>query len=538
MERKPAIDISVWDEGIDIGAWKRDHGIWAVIVKCGGNEGGRYRDRCFDSHYDKVVAEGLHVGAYYYTTSTTEEAARADAEHCVGLLKGKKLDMPVFMDVEDNRQFSLSARKLTDVIKAFCDRVNELGYVAGLYTGGNAWNNNMYPEELRKYAIWIASWQANWPGYVGEIDMWQQGTKRLSDGSVHFEDLGTADAQDFDWVQTDWPSIIGGDAPQSVDVGGCLSYQDMFAEVAEHIANHDAHGYSQPNRAGDGTIETITLSDGTNVNVHGADYDCSEMARMCVAAAGVLPWDYWESYMWTENQYDVLTSHGFTRLPFDWSDTRRGDILWVKGHTGIALGNGLQADAHGDEYGGITGPNEGDQTGHEIEVRDLQWYWTYTYRYVGSARKNPKPTPVQVPGEPVNDLGVRYCAHCKDIGWQDWVHDGQTAGTTGFSCRAEAFMIRMPKGVKFDAIVHVQNIGSLYFEDVTPDMWLGTTGQSLRAEALRIRIKSLPKSLKGKSIHVQAHVKDLGWLDPVGDDEWAGTLGESRRLEAVRIWIA
>ena len=32
------------------------------------------------------------------------------------------------------------------------------------------------------------------------------------------------------------------------------------ALVAEHIATHDAHGYSQPNRAGNGKLEKITIS--------------------------------------------------------------------------------------------------------------------------------------------------------------------------------------------------------------------------------------------------------------------------------------
>lgn len=33
-----------------------------------------------------------------------------------------------------------------------------------------------------------------------------------------------------------------------------LSVADTAAELAEHAARHDAHGYSQPNRAGVGTV--------------------------------------------------------------------------------------------------------------------------------------------------------------------------------------------------------------------------------------------------------------------------------------------
>lgn len=155
-----------------------------------------------------------------------------------------------------------------------------------------------------------------------------------------------------------------------------LSVPERIAQIAEHFAKHDSHGYSQPNR-GTGSAETITLSDGSKVSVTNSDVDCSEMVRQCVngglgrkAIAA----------MWTGNEDEQLKAQGFTRMSYSASKVRRGDVLWVSGHTGVALGNGLQADAHGDEYGGITGPNRGDQTGHEVEVRSLR-SWTYIYRY-------------------------------------------------------------------------------------------------------------------------------------------------------------
>lgn len=316
-----------------------------------------------------------------------------------------------------------------------------------------------------------------------------------------------------------------------------LSYPDGAAEVAEHIATHDVHGYSQNNRAGDGTVETITLSDDTKVRLHGGDYDCSEDVRMCYAAMGVLEWDYWTSYMWTGNEYDRLTSHGFVRLPFDWHEVQRGDILFVSGHTGIALGGGKQADARGDEVGGITGPRQGDQTGHEIEIRDLQWYWTYIYRYVGPPRPSPEPKPEQRPGAAKNDLGLKYESHCQTVGWLKQVHDGQTSGTEGFAKRLEALRIAFPKDVVADVIAHVQGIGSVYYEGVTADAVIGTTGEQRRLEAIRIRVTKRPKSLKNKRLRIQGHVQGVGWTDVVGEDEWCGTIGESRRLEALRMWF-
>lgn len=168
-----------------------------------------------------------------------------------------------------------------------------------------------------------------------------------------------------------------------------LSVPEKIAQVAEHIARHNAHGYSQNNRKGDGTRDVVTLSDGSKVTIHGGDYDCSEMDRVCVNCALTGSDKGPITFMWTGNADEELRANSFKRMGFSSSKVRRGDVLWMPGHMGIALGNGRQADAHGDEYGGITGPNSGDQTGHEVEVRDLRGSWTYIYRHAGSAEAVP-----------------------------------------------------------------------------------------------------------------------------------------------------
>lgn len=162
-----------------------------------------------------------------------------------------------------------------------------------------------------------------------------------------------------------------------------LTYAERIAQTAEHHAWHDVHGYSQPHRGSGGT-ETIKYTDGTTATVTNSDLDCSEMDRQCANAAisgsykGPIP------DMWSGNADQRLKAVGFTRIPFSTGAVRRGDLLWRTGHMGVALGSGRQADAHGDEVGGITGPIRGDQTTHEIEVRALRTNWTYIYRKEGS----------------------------------------------------------------------------------------------------------------------------------------------------------
>lgn len=160
-----------------------------------------------------------------------------------------------------------------------------------------------------------------------------------------------------------------------------LTYNQRAAEVMLHLVNHGAHGYSQPHRAGDGTIETVKLSDGTVTTVHGGDYDCSEAVRMCYVAAGVLPRG---CYMWTGNEAALLQSHGFASVGL--GDLRVGDVLLRRGHTEMVVSVGgklMQAGFRISEHRTISG-TKGDQTGWESSYSTLNpGAWSWAYRYVG-----------------------------------------------------------------------------------------------------------------------------------------------------------
>lgn len=158
-----------------------------------------------------------------------------------------------------------------------------------------------------------------------------------------------------------------------------LTKAQAAAEVMIHLCYHAAHGYSQPARKGDGTVESVELSDGTKVNVHGGDYDCSEAVRQCWAAVGVLPES---SYMWTGNEKELLTAHGFQELDFVKANLKVGDVLWKSGHTEIVVSDGLQGGFRGDENGGLgQGAKQGDQTGNEASVKPIADYWDKVFRY-------------------------------------------------------------------------------------------------------------------------------------------------------------
>ncbi len=208
MDAKLVLDISHWDAGIDLNAWKNERDLWGVIIKAGGNERnfGRYEDSEFKQFYYDAKRAGLHIGFYYYTVSTDEYEVALDANHFADLLNGLDYDLPCYIDVEDPAQVSMDARSLTNLVIRFCETLNSRGYYSGVYTMGSTWLGAMYPDELNKYANWIAWWRANWPTEAGDIGLWQQGGMRLSDGAVVYDDV--SGFHDCNWCIVDYPSRI------------------------------------------------------------------------------------------------------------------------------------------------------------------------------------------------------------------------------------------------------------------------------------------------------------------------------------------
>lgn len=169
-----------------------------------------------------------------------------------------------------------------------------------------------------------------------------------------------------------------------------LSVADTAAELAEHAAKHDAHGYSQPNRAAVGTGATagewVTVSDGRTYGIATGDYDCSSLAIQSYAAQGVDCGGAWST---SNMKRKMVASGNFVSLPRDtWRNPQRGDLLLAPGkHVAVALGGGRVAEAVRSENHSTHG-RRGDQDGGEIIVRDIyDDGWTCVLRYCGPERE-------------------------------------------------------------------------------------------------------------------------------------------------------
>ena len=107
---------------------------------------------------------------------------------------------------------------------------------------------------------------------------------------------------------------------------------------------------------------------------------------------------------------------------------------------------------------------------------------------------------------------VFYSTHVQNVGWQNDVKDGATAGTTGRSLRLEAMTIKLGSQDVSGNIqyrTHIQNIG--WESDWKQNgQSSGTSGKALRLEAMQVRLNG--KMAQKYDIYYRVHAQNFGWL--------------------------
>lgn len=193
------VDLSEFKEGISLAQLKAE-GVKGVILR-GGD--GSYEDSCFQDFYDQAKAQGLPVGAYWYSRAVTEAKARAEAElFYTACLKGRKFELPIYLDVECDAQGSLGRDGLTAVILAWSQYLRQRGYLCGVYTWPDWFRDKIYLEKIGHLERWVCQWSSDRPEL--SHGMWQFG------GETNFLRSNTIAGYVVDQndMVTDYPAMV------------------------------------------------------------------------------------------------------------------------------------------------------------------------------------------------------------------------------------------------------------------------------------------------------------------------------------------
>lgn len=173
---KFGIDISRWQGMYDFEQAKKE-GIEFAIFRCGGADDkniGMYYDSTYRRNYAECARLGIARGVYYLLDAANTDEAAEQARHCLSLVEGMKLQLPVFADVEGE---ALNADNLTEIINRFCEIIKEAGYDAGVYASASPMVNLIDIRAIKEAgnAVWCASYTAEIPNIGVDIDIWQYG---------------------------------------------------------------------------------------------------------------------------------------------------------------------------------------------------------------------------------------------------------------------------------------------------------------------------------------------------------------------------
>lgn len=185
------IDLSHYQEGLDLSSLKRGGYSFAILKL---SEGRGIPDASFDKFYDMAQAHNIPVGAYVFSHATNASVAQAEAVYAIGLLKGRPLQLGVFMDIETTGQMQIPKEQLKHTVIAFKDTINRAGYDFGIYGSEyNAWSR-LSTDDFADCSIWVAHY-----GKAPEIpcDLWQQTDKGAFPGYYGAVDVDEAVSDRF-----------------------------------------------------------------------------------------------------------------------------------------------------------------------------------------------------------------------------------------------------------------------------------------------------------------------------------------------------
>lgn len=164
MAEIKGIDVSRWNGNID---WKTvaSYGMGFAILRI--TEKGNIVDSTFEPNYKGCIENKIPVGVYKYSYATTIAQIKNEANVVIKTLNKRKLDYPVFLDIEDKCQENLSDSLMMKMIEAFRAIIVKAGYKFGIYCG-YSWYQYQLPEGAKKYDCWVARYPNNDTGELQE----------------------------------------------------------------------------------------------------------------------------------------------------------------------------------------------------------------------------------------------------------------------------------------------------------------------------------------------------------------------------------
>lgn len=205
----PIMDVSRWQGNIDWDKVKASGLVSGVMLKTvstnrklSKRKDGLYIDPTFERNYRECKRLGIPVGVYYYTYAVSHTSADAELALLKTALAGKTFELPICVDVEDNKLRKLGKQALTDLTAYALATIERWGFYALLYTYTSFAKSRLYMigAALKPFDVWLADYTGKTPAVDFAYGMHQYTSKGTVPGIKGGVDLSRA--------YKDYPAII------------------------------------------------------------------------------------------------------------------------------------------------------------------------------------------------------------------------------------------------------------------------------------------------------------------------------------------
>lgn len=172
MQRQKGVDVSKY-QGVIHWEQVQADGIEFAVLRAGYGKVASQKDPMFEQNDRACRAIQMPTGVYWYSYAISASEAKEEAEACLMVLQNRQFLLPVWYDIEDQTQMSLSRDTVTAMAEAFCGRMKEAGYTAGIYSYRAFLTSHLTEEIRRKYPVWVAHTGVNETDYALPYQMWQ-----------------------------------------------------------------------------------------------------------------------------------------------------------------------------------------------------------------------------------------------------------------------------------------------------------------------------------------------------------------------------
>ena len=193
------LDVSRWQGRIDWDTVKASGRVHGVMLRALGSRSGTpYIDPMFETNYSACIRLGIPVGVYYYSCAVTAPQRNAELALLHDALRGKRLQLPAAIDVEDARLRALTPDALSALVAGAARQLEHWGLYAMVYTYTHFADTALHMDTLAPFDLWLADYRGKRP--ARRHGMWQYTSRGRAPGISGPVDLSR--------TEKDYPALL------------------------------------------------------------------------------------------------------------------------------------------------------------------------------------------------------------------------------------------------------------------------------------------------------------------------------------------